>query len=242
MEGSFADSTTEAETDRDYAVVGLWPFGFKQRPFSLLPQMEFHSFTGSSKKLRQFLEKTAKNGWAYTQLYETGNAPEPFYLSVIELIETMQRWEFFGELPVKLVWFILSHKCLCWLKLWRDSKKRNRAGSFWGQAVMGECIKVFLEFQTWLKSIAKPTLWCFVCPKQLKKKDEHLKISLICIFEDSGHLAIILPVSCMLTAPWGWGVALYRWGQHLLPPNHSHGSDLYVWPTFHPFMWPTGHQ
>lgn len=52
----------------------LWPFGFKQRPFSLLPQMEFLIFTsGSSKKLRQFLEKTAKNGWAYTQLYETGN-------------------------------------------------------------------------------------------------------------------------------------------------------------------------
>lgn len=113
-----------------------------------------------------------------------------FYLSVIELNWLKQQqvgWEFFGEVPVKLVWFM---PCTIWSS-GEILRRGNRAGSFWGHSHGWLYQGVFRIPNLTKISYRNPTLWCFVCPKQFKKKRPTFANQFnMCIFEDSGHLAI----------------------------------------------------
>ena len=121
-------------------------------------------------------------------------------------------------------------------------RRGNRTGNFWGHSHGWMYQSVFRIPNLTKVNYKKPTLWCFVCPKQFKKKrptfENQFNLCVIWRFRPFGNT---LPASCMLTTSRGWvGWPSIDGAYTCYLPTIHLGLTSYVWPTFHPFMWPMG--
>ena len=136
-------------------------------------------------------------------------APEPL-LSVCYRVDwSNSRWD--GNSLVNRLWSLSdsyphTNACAGWSS-GEILRRGNRAGSFWGHSHGWMYQGVFRIPNLTKVNCKKPTLWCFVCPKQLKKKRPTFENQFnMCIFEDSGHLAIPFPHPACWQPPGAeWG-------------------------------------